>query len=138
MKKVIIDTNVWISFLIGHQVQSLCRILTDPRFDVYVCQQLIDELCDVANRKKIAKFITHADLNDLLTIIHAYCHQAEITTEAPSGSIRDPKDIYLLSLAETIKADYIISGDTDLTVLLKYRQTSIVKLADFKQMMRLS
>lgn len=137
MKKVIIDTNVWISFLIGHQVRLVCRILTDPHFDVYVCQQLIDELCDVARREKIAKYITHEDLNDLLTIIHACCYQAEITAETSSDSIRDPKDIYLLSLAETIKADYIISGDTDLTVLLKYKQTCIVKLADFKQMMNL-
>ena len=35
--KVIIDTNLWISFLIGHQTQLVRRMLTDMRFDVYVC-----------------------------------------------------------------------------------------------------
>ena len=37
MKKVIIDTNLWISFLLGHQVQFVRRVLTDMRFEVYVC-----------------------------------------------------------------------------------------------------
>ena len=30
--KVIIDTNLWISFLIGHQTQLVRRMLTDMRF----------------------------------------------------------------------------------------------------------
>ena len=38
--KVIIDTNLWISFLIGHQAQYVRRLLTDGRFDVYVCNAL--------------------------------------------------------------------------------------------------
>lgn len=53
---------------------------------------------------------------------------------APSA-IRDPKDLYLLSLAETIGADYIVSGDADLTDLGQHKQTRILKLADFKAMM---
>ena len=43
MKKVIIDTNLWISFLLGHQVQFVRRMLTDLRFEVYVCARLIEE-----------------------------------------------------------------------------------------------
>lgn len=82
--KVIIDTNLWISFLLGHQTQLVRRMLADVRFDVYVC---------------------------------------------------DPKDLYLLALAETIGADYIVSGDADLTDLGQHKQTRVVKLADFKTMM---
>ena len=96
--KVIVDTNLWISFLIGHQTQLVRRMLTDLRFDVYVCSRLIEEIRDVA--------------------------------------IRDPKDLYLLALADTIGADYIVSGDADLTDLGQYNQTRIMKLADFKAMMQ--
>ncbi len=46
--KVIIDTNLWISFLIGHQTQLVRRMLTDLRFDVCVCSRLIEEIRDVA------------------------------------------------------------------------------------------
>ena len=133
--KVIIDTNLWISFLIGHQTQLVRRMLTDLRFDVYVCDQLIKEICDVASREKIRRRITPADMEDLLTIIHAFCQFAVIKAEAPSSAIRDPKDLYLLSLAETIGADYIVSGDADLTDLRQHQQTRIVKLADFKAQM---
>ena len=96
--KVIVDTNLWISFLIGHQTQLVRRMLTDLRFDVYVCSRLIEEIRDVA--------------------------------------IRDPKDLYLLALADTIGADYIVSGDADLTDLGQYNQARIMKLADFKAMMQ--
>ena len=89
--KVIIDTNLWISFLIGHQTQLVRRMLTDLRFDVYVCSRLIEEIRDVASRNKIRKYVSDAD--------------------------------------------YIVSGDADLTDLAKYNQTSIIKIADFKAMM---
>ena len=42
-------------------------------------------------------------------------------------------DTNLLALADTIGADYIVSGDADLTDLGQYHQARIIKLADFKQ-----
>ena len=133
--KVIIDTNLWISFLIGHQTQFVRRMLTDMRFDVYVCARLVEEIRDVASRDKISKYATPSDIDDLLAIINAFCQFVTINTEAPATAIRDPKDLYLLSLAETIGADYIVSGDADLTDLGQYNQTRIMRLADFKEMM---
>ena len=134
--KVIIDTNLWISFLIGHQTQLVRRMLTDLRFDVYVCSRLIKEIRDVANRDKIRKYVSEADLDDLLAIINAYCQFATIEAEVAPTAIRDPKDLYLLALADTIGADYIVSGDADLTDLGQYNQARIMKLADFKAMMQ--
>ena len=133
--KVIIDTNLWISFLIGHQTQVVRRMLTYVRFDVYVCERLIEEIRHVASRDKIRKRVTPADVEDLLSIIHAFCQFATIQLEVPQSAVRDPKDLYLLALAETIDADYIVSGDADLTDIGHYLQTKIVKLADFKAMM---
>ena len=134
--KVIIDTNLWISFLIGHQTQLVRRMLTDLRFDVYVCSRLIEEIRDVASRDKIRKYVSESDLDDLLAIINAYCQFATIEAEVAPTAIRDPKDLYLLALADTINADYIVSGDADLTDLRQYNQTRIMKLADFKAMMQ--
>ena len=135
MRKVIIDTNLWISFLIGHQSQLVRKILTDMRFDVYVCSRLIKEIRDVAGREKIRKYLGPTDLDDLLAIINAFCQFVTIETEIDSSAVRDPKDLYLLALADTISADYIVSGDADLTDLNKHNQTRIIKLADFKAML---
>ena len=99
--KVIFDTNLWISFLIGHQTQLVRRMLTDLRFDVYVCSRLIEEIRDVASRDKIRKYVSENDIDDLLAIINAFCQFATIETEVAPSAIRDPKDLYLLALADT-------------------------------------
>ena len=133
--KVILDTNLWVSFLIGHQTQLVRRMLTDLRFDVYVCSRLIEEIRDVVSRDKIRKRVNPSDVENLFAIINAFCRVTVIETEVPPSAVRDPKDLYLLSLADTIGADYIISGDADLTDLGQHNQTKIIKLADFKAMM---
>ena len=135
MSKVIIDTNIWISFLIGHQTALVRRMLTDLRFDVYACARLVEEIRDVASRDKIRKHLGPNDLDDLLAIINAFCQFVTIEAGVSPTAVRDPKDLYLLALADTIGADYIVSGDADLTDLGQYNQTSIIKLADFKAMM---
>ena len=103
--KVIIDTNLWVSFLIGHQTQQVRRMLTDLRFDVYVCSRLIEEIRDVASRDKIRRRVSVADIDDLLAIINAFCQFSAIETEVAPSAVRDPKDLYLLALADTIGAD---------------------------------
>ena len=132
--KVILDTNIWISFLIGHQTQLIRKILSDVRLDVCVCDSLIAEIKDVAGRDKIRKYINSSDVEDLMAIIYAFCQFTVIQQESESD-IRDPKDLYLLSLAETIGADFIVSGDNDLTDLKQHMGTKMIKLADFKSMM---
>ena len=132
--KVILDCNIWISFLLSRQDCLLRRMLMDTRFDIYICDELLAEIVNVARRDKIRKRVSEAELQQLLKIIDAFCEKTTIDHIAES-IIRAPKDLYLLSLAETIDADYIVFGDKDLTDLNQHLRTRIIKLADFKLMM---
>ena len=132
--RVILDCNIWISFLLSKQDCLLKRMLMDTRFDIYVCEELLSEIINVARRDKIRKRVSENELQQLLKIIDAFCIKTTISQIAES-IIRDPKDVYLLSLAETFDANYIVSGDKDLTELNQHLKTRIVKLADFKLMM---
>ena len=132
--KVILDCNIWISFLLSRQDCLLRRMLMDTRFDIYMCEELLTEIVNVARRDKIKKRVSEAELQQLLKIIDAFCEKTTIEHIAES-IIRDPKDLYLLSLAETIDADYLVSGDKDLTDLNQHLRTRIIKLVDFKLMM---
>ena len=132
--KIILDCNIWISFLIGHQISFVRQLLNDARFQVYACERLLEEIQDVCSREKIKKYIRTDDVADLLNIIYDYC-QFAIIGENTLSPIRDPKDLYLLTLAETIDAIYIVSGDKDLLDLKQHKQTRIIKLADFRQML---
>ena len=59
--KVIIDCNVWVSFLLGFQKELMYDVLRNEHIDVYVCPQLIHEIRDVANRPKIRSRIKDED-----------------------------------------------------------------------------
>ena len=131
MMKVIIDCNVWISFLLGFQKELMHSILTDEHIDVYVCPQLLREIGDVASRPKIRSRIGDEDLEQLFRLIKVYCINATITYQA-DVYIRDSKDLYLLSFADSIEADYIISGDKDLTDLEKHRDTRLLSPTQFR------
>ena len=133
--KVILDCNIWISFLIGHQTDLMRKILTDVRLDVYVCPQLMEEINDVANRDKIKKYVAKNDLEDLLRLIAVFCKQVAIDCHT-NAIIRDPKDLYLFSFAECIDADYIVSGDLDVLDIHQHNNTRMIKLSEFKQMMQ--
>lgn len=131
--KIILDCNIWISLLIGHQAQLVRQILTDVRFDVYACDELLEEIHDVCSREKIRTRVTDEEMDDFFRIIYAFSHMAKIEQKAQS-EIRDPKDLYLLSLAESIEADSIITGDADLLDLKQHKQTLMIKLADFRRL----
>ncbi len=131
--KIILDCNIWISLLIGHQALLVRQILTDVRFDVYACDELLEEIHDVCSREKIRTRVTDEEMDDFFRIIYAFSHMAKIEQKAQS-EIRDPKDLYLLSLAESIEADSIITGDADLLDLKQHKQTQMIKLADFRKL----
>ena len=46
--KVILDCNIWISFLLCRQDCLLRRMLMDTRFDIYICEELLAEIVNVA------------------------------------------------------------------------------------------
>jgi len=66
----------------------------------------------------------------VLELIDAYCKHEVLRKQAVSP-VRDINDLYLLSLAETVAADFIITGDKDLLSLQSHQQTGIVTYSIF-------
>lgn len=62
--RIIIDTNLWISFTIGKRLSSLKSLLKNKRIEIYVCKELLSEYEDVVQRPKLEKYIKPDD----------YCH----------------------------------------------------------------
>lgn len=127
--KIILDTNIWVSFLIGKRLHVLGRLLTHPNFLVYTCDELLHEFVSVAQRPKIQKYISENDVQDTLAIMESFCIHVP-TCVAPPHSVRDAKDAFLLALAHTIHADFLVTGDNDLLVLKKYDSTQIITFAE--------
>lgn len=133
--KVILDTNIWISFLLGKRLSILREIIDMEEVDIYVSDELLAELRSVAFRPKFQGKIDFQSVLNLFELINAKCKIIEGYKDAESA-IRDIKDLYLLSMAESIPADYLVTGDDDLLVLRNHLGTKIITFAEFVSIVR--
>lgn len=87
-------------------------------------------LRDVVFRPKFLGKIEFQAVLNLFELINAKC---KIINGYPNveAAIRDIKDLYILSMAESIPADYIVTGDQDLLILRNHLGTQIVTFAEF-------
>jgi uncharacterized protein len=127
--KVIIDTNLWISFLIGKQLASLKLLLVEGTIQPVFSQQLLDEIMLVSQRPKLQKYFSSEKVTDLMVFLKEIGLFIEIKSSV--SLCRDPKDNYLLGLAQDSQADYLITGDRDLLILESFEGTAILAYQDF-------
>jgi len=127
---IIIDTNVWISFAVGKNLTPMRRLLTNPELKVYVCKELLEESALVASRPRIRRHLREDDIRDTRELMKWFCHHVAIGGKAVSA-VRDKKDAYLLSLAETVSADFVVTGDQELLALHTHHRTRIVTYKEF-------
>lgn len=127
--KILFDSNLWISFMIGKRLSSLADVLCRHDVEVYICEQQLDEIRKVIAREKFIKLIPAETRYYFFEMVYDVCFFTDITIEAKSD-IRDPKDLYLLSMAESVPVDYIVSGDRDLTDMKQHAGIPILKYAE--------
>lgn len=128
---VILDTNIWVSFLFGKQLHTVADLFSNKNIHVYVSQELIAELACVLARPKICQHISDQSIETMWSLMREQCLPIEDYTSEDT-MVRDAKDAYLLAMAKAIPADYIVTGDKVLLVLGKYNQTTILAYNDFR------
>jgi hypothetical protein len=126
---VIIDSNIWISFMIGKTILKLKERIAEGKIKIIITERLIEEIIDVAPRKRFEKYFQHTDVLKFLEYLKSISINIKIKSEV--NICRDEKDNYLLALAQDCKADYIVTGDKDLLVLIKYKNCEIVRFRAF-------
>jgi putative PIN family toxin of toxin-antitoxin system len=129
VNRIIIDTNLWISFLITKDYTKLDQIIFSGNCILVFSQKLIEEFLEVANRPKFRRFFSDSNIEELLETIDEYADFIKVTTKV--NACRDVKDNFLLSLAIDGKADFLLTGDKDLLELNKFGETVITEISDF-------
>lgn len=127
--RIIIDTNLWISFLITKDFTKLDDIIFSRKGILVFSQELLEEFLAVAKRPKFRRFFSPSDIEDLLETIEEYADFVNVTTTVEV--CRDSKDNFLLSLSVDGKADYLLTGDKDLLDLKTFSTTTIITIAEF-------
>ena len=128
--RLVVDTNLWISFLLTRSRSKLERIISDPSVSLLFSEELLEEFMTVALRPKFKKYFSDKDLEELLFSLH---QKAEIIhVRAKTTVCRDEKDNFILALCADGKATHLVTGDGDLLSLKKFGRTKIVRLSELK------
>jgi len=129
--KVIFDTNVWISFLIGKHLSKIKQYISDGTITIIITEQLLTEIKIVTSRKKLKKYFPQKSVNELIELLETITENIEIK---PTHFInRDPKDNFLLDLIDFSKADYLITGDKDLLEHNPFLTAKILSPKEFEE-----
>ena len=127
--KIIIDTNLWISFLITKNFRKLDNKIKRRAIRVVFSLELIEEFLTVINRPKFKKYFDKSDTEKLIDLFDVYGEIFEVKSHV--DLCRDRKDNFLLALAKDSQADYLITGDKDLLELKTFGPTKIVLISDY-------
>lgn len=127
--KIIIDTNLWISFLITKDFKKLDSRIKGGKVRIIFSLDSIEEFLTVADRPKFKKYFSRLDIDKLIDLFDVYGEIVSVTSNV--NLCRDPKDNFLLSLAKDSKTNYLITGDKDLLDVKAFEVTKILTMTDY-------
>lgn len=128
--RVVIDTNIWISFLIGKTLSGLSEAIISGQVIVLFSNDLFSELIEVLNRPKFKKYFSASAIEELIALLHEKVELIEIINHF--NDCRDPKDNFLLDLAVSGHANYLVTGDADLLILNPFHDVEIISYQVFQ------
>jgi len=126
--RVILDTNVFISDVLGGRLGIILDEWKAGGFTLIVTDSIASEYIDVINRPK---FRIPAD--EIVGVTDYLLDSAEFVTvdEDILGIVADPTDNKFLEAAIAGQADFIVSGDAHLLVLEVFREIPIITARKF-------
>lgn len=133
-KRIILDTNLWISFLISKDYTELDDLIQNKKIILVFSDELLEEFIDVVKRPKFEKFFSKKDIEKLLNTFDQYADL--INVKSKIDICRDEKDNFLLNLSVDGKADYLVTGDNDLLILKEIKKTKILTYRELIEQIR--
>ncbi len=121
MLRVVADANVLVSAAIARSPQAP-SVLTldaalDGRAELVTSPLLLREITSVLARQRLRKYVSADEATRFVADLAA---QTTLLVDSPGPHptvCRDPRDDYLVALAEASGAEVIITGDLDLLVI---------------------
>lgn len=128
--RVILDTNLWISFLISRRLSKIDELFDDNTIVLIFSQELIDEFLEVAQRPKFVKYFSVDATTKLIEMFEIYGEKIDVISKI--AICRDIKDNFLLALAKDGLADFLVTGDSDLLIIKTFEHTEILSYKEFE------
>ncbi len=129
--RVILDTNIWISYLISKDLNWIDEFVKSNEFELIFSDQLIEEFLMVASRPKIKKYFDEEKVKKVIDCFTEFGLLVEVKSKIEK--CRDPNDDFLLGLAVDGEANFLITGDKDLLSLQNAGSCVILSLKDWQE-----
>ncbi len=126
MVRVVVDTNVLVSALVGRGKPRRLILKLLENHTVMFSHQMLAELADVLSREKFRE-VRSSQVDRFLTGLVKASKVVKVTSRF-KGVAEDPDDDIVLNTAYDGKVDYIVTGDKHLLALKKFRGTEIVNV----------
>jgi len=126
--RVVLDTNVFVSMLLGGRVGVIHDAWKADKFTLVVSEEIISEYLDVLSRPKL-----HLSAGVVSTVLGRVHRNAELVTPAETLSVvaADVDDNKFLEVAVAAGADYIVSGDAHLLEMNSFRGIPVLTARAF-------
>ena len=129
VERIIIDTNLWISFLITKDFKGLDDKIKKEEVKILFSLELIEEFLAVVERTKFKRYFTRKDIEQLIELFDVYGEIVDVKSHIKI--CRDIKDNFLLALAKDGRADVLLTGDNDLLEIKKFDKTRIIRITEY-------
>ena len=133
MRRVVADTNVLVSALqFGGKPKELLDLATDGQVDLAISEAIVAETLRVLRDKfeRGPEWVAEADRQ--LRVITRLVQPTETIHVIEA----DPTDDRILECAVAAEAEVIVSGDTHLLSLGRYRDIPIQRVSEFLESLR--
>jgi putative PIN family toxin of toxin-antitoxin system len=132
LRKIIVDINLYLSYFVfrSTMLHHIIDRIVDDTLALYTSQTQLTELQE--------KFVSY-DVKQGVQEKALFFLRTKAMLIHPTVSLthaRDKKDNFLLELAETAQADYLITRDNDLLVEHHLSKTRILSPEEFLPLMR--
>ncbi|HUX42863.1 MAG TPA: putative toxin-antitoxin system toxin component, PIN family [Rectinemataceae bacterium] len=130
---IVLDTNIWISFLIGRTLDEMEDRFLLNDIHVLTSEDQLREVREVIYRPKFSRYFSDVERDQLEDFLVKTAYA--ISPIEKIELCRDPKDDFLLELAIAGDATNLVTGDDDLLVLGTIRSTRIIRLSEFQDLL---
>jgi uncharacterized protein len=125
--KVVLDTNVWISLFLKKVLSQEFSRMINKQATVYMSKEILLEISKVLTYPKIKKIIEGSEIDAKQIIRIIVENTTMVDTEIDVKLVdEDPQDNKILECALAAGADYVVTGDSHLLKLVKFKQTTIM------------
>jgi uncharacterized protein len=135
--RVVLDSNVFIAALLIPQgvAAELLRRWRKRQFTLLYSTELLLELRDVLARPVFVRRIKRHRVGAVIRRIRI--HGQQILSNRNTISSRDPKDDFLIAIAENGEADFLVSRDIDGILVLDLTPCQAISPEDFLERLRI-